>query len=123
VFYTYGAEADLQCRQIEDGKLLWEKRLSAAHTPIWGFSCSPLIDGDKIIVAGGDPPPRWWNEEVYREPLWSALPARDPGYSSPILITAGGVRQLIMWNPSPSIRSTRKQERCIGRNRSDASPA
>src|SRR5207248_1881790 len=42
--YTYGAEADLQCREIGDGKLVWAKNLSAGHTPIWGFSASPLID-------------------------------------------------------------------------------
>src|SRR5262249_10152644 len=40
--YTIGAEAHLQCRQIDDGKLLWEKRIAGQRTPIWGFSASPL---------------------------------------------------------------------------------
>jgi outer membrane protein assembly factor BamB len=98
--YTYGAEADLQCRQVEDGKLLWQKNLSAGHTPIWGFSSSPLIDGDKIIVTGGDAAGSLVAlKKGTGELLWTALPAREPGYSSPVLITAGGARQLIIWNP------------------------
>ena len=30
--------------------------------------------------------------------LWRSLDAEDPGYSSPILVEAGGRRQLIVWN-------------------------
>ena len=33
------------------------------------------------------------------EPIWTALPAKTPGYSSPIIIEAGGARQLIVWTP------------------------
>jgi hypothetical protein len=31
--------------------------------------------------------------------LWRALNAKRPGYSSPVIIQGGGVRQLIIWHP------------------------
>ena len=31
--------------------------------------------------------------------LWRALTAEEPGYSSPMIYTAGGKRQLILWHP------------------------
>jgi outer membrane protein assembly factor BamB len=33
------------------------------------------------------------------EVIWSALAGKEPGYSSPIIVQAGGVRQLIVWGP------------------------
>ena len=98
--YTLGGEAHFQCRQIDDGKLLWEKRITADRTPVWGFSASPLIDGDKLIVIGGDPAGAVLAlNKLTGELLWKAIPVREPGYSSPIIIEAGGTRQLIVWTP------------------------
>jgi len=31
--------------------------------------------------------------------IWRALSAREPGYCSPVIFQAGGVRQLIVWHP------------------------
>jgi outer membrane protein assembly factor BamB len=98
--YTYGAEADLQCRQISDGKLLWSKNLSDGRTPAWGFSSSPLIDAEKVIVSGGDSTGTFMAlDKRTGAAIWKAVPAKEPGYSSPVIIEAGGVRQLIAWCP------------------------
>lgn len=98
--YTFGGEGDLQCRQTGDGKLLWQKHLGGEHTPMWGFAASPLIEGDVLIAIGADPEGTVLAfDKITGAPLWRAVPAKEPGYSSPMVIDAGGTRQLIVWNP------------------------
>ena len=98
--YTLGGEGNLQCRQVADGQLVWQKELGKQQTPTWGFSASPLIEGDKLIAIGADPAGMVmaFNKDTGAL-LWQAVPAREPGYSSPIVIEAGGTRQLIVWSP------------------------
>ncbi len=33
------------------------------------------------------------------DPLWTALAAKEPGYSAPIIVPSGALRQLIVWDP------------------------
>lgn len=98
--YTSGAEGDLQCRKVADGQLIWQKHLGGEHTPMWGFAASPLVYQDELIAIGGDPAATVlaFNKNTGQE-LWRAVPAKEPGYSSPIVIEAGGKPQLIVWNP------------------------
>jgi outer membrane protein assembly factor BamB len=98
--YTMGGEGDLQCRDTKDGALVWQKKLGGGHTPMWGFASSPLIEGDELIAIGADPDGTVLAlDKRDGKELWKAVPAKEPGYSSPIVIEAGGVRQLIVWNP------------------------
>jgi outer membrane protein assembly factor BamB len=98
--YTFGGEGDLQCRHVSDGKLVWQKHLGGQHTPMWGFAASPLVEGETLIAVGADPAGTVIAfNKLTGEQLWTALPAKEPGYSSPIVIDAGGARQLIVWNP------------------------
>jgi outer membrane protein assembly factor BamB len=100
LLYTFGAEGDLQCRQVSDGKLVWQKHLGGQHTPMWGFAASPLVEGEMLIAIGADSAGTVIaSNKLTGEQLWTALPAKEPGYSSPIVIEAGGVRQLIVWSP------------------------
>jgi outer membrane protein assembly factor BamB len=60
------------------------------------------VDGQKLIVlAGGENGACVvaLDKETGAE-IWRSLDAVDPGYSSPILVDAGGVGQLIVWNPT-----------------------
>jgi outer membrane protein assembly factor BamB len=98
--YTMGGEGDLQCRHVSTGALLWQKRLGGEHTPMWGFAASPLVEGDLLIAVGGDPDGVALAFDKNTGNLrWQALPAKEPGYSSPVVIEAGGRRQLIVWHP------------------------
>ena len=98
--YTMGGEGDLQCRNVGDGKLIWQKHLGGEHTPMWGFAASPLIEGDMLIAIGADPDATVLAMNKHTGDLmWKAVPAKEPGYSSPIVMQAGGTRQLIVWNP------------------------
>ena len=101
--YTLGAEGDLRCRQVEDGELLWAKdfkTLPGARTPTWGFSASPLIDGDLIIcLAAGAGSTAIAFDKATGEERWRALSAKEPGYCPPKIVDHGGKRLLIIWHP------------------------
>jgi outer membrane protein assembly factor BamB len=104
--YTFGAEGDLRCVDAATGKLIWSKGLSEAAnpTPLWGFASAPFIDGERLIcITGGNDPEhgrgvvRVYNK-VTGDLLWTALSAKEPGYSTPMIVQAGGKRQLIVWD-------------------------
>lgn len=101
--YTLGAVGDLRCLDAAEGKLLWSKSFGkdyAAKTPIWGFASHPLIDGKKLIcVVGGKNALAVAFDKDSGKELWRSLDASEPGYAPPTLITAGGKRQLLLWDP------------------------
>jgi len=101
--YTLGAEGNLLCLDAKKGQVLWSrdfKRDFGIKAPMWGFAGHPLIDGDRLIclVGGAGSTAVAFDKDTGRE-LWRALAAQEPGYSSPIICEAGGVRQLILWHP------------------------
>ncbi len=54
--YTLGAEGQLICFNIADGKIVWEKNLPTeykAKSALWGYSAHPLIDGDMLLTLAG----------------------------------------------------------------------
>ncbi len=101
--WTLGAEGNLLCLDAASGKVLWShdfKSEYGAKTPMWGFSGHPLLDGQRLICLCGGPGSVAvaFDKDTGKE-LWRALDAREPGYGSPIIIEAGGTRQLILWHP------------------------
>src|SRR5436305_12081143 len=66
-----------------------------AKPPLWGLACSPLVEGDKVIVQpGGSKGSIVAFDRKTGKPAWTALDDRS-GYSSPVAATAAGVRQII----------------------------
>jgi outer membrane protein assembly factor BamB len=101
--YTLGAMGDLLCLDAGKGKVLWSKNLPSAYdarVPFWGYSASPLLDGDKLIclVGGQGSTVVAFHKDTGKE-LWKALSAKQIGYCPPVLVNAGGKRQLIIWHP------------------------
>jgi len=102
--YAVGAMGDLHCLDAESGRVIWQKnyvRDFGARVPFWGFASAPLVDGPRLIALVGGSNGRCvvaLNKDT-GEMLWHALDAPEPGYSAPIIIRAGGKRQLIVWNP------------------------
>jgi WD40 repeat protein len=99
--YTLGARGHLHCSDAAKGEVLWKKDLAAefdAHVPTYGASAAPLVEGDVlIVVAGGRPDATVMAfDRNTGEVRWKALGDR-PAYSSPIAITIGGARQVIVW--------------------------
>jgi outer membrane protein assembly factor BamB len=101
--YSLGAEGNLFCLNAADGKVLWAHDLKkdlGIQTPMWGFAGHPLLDGNRLIcLAGGDGTTAIAFDKDTGKEIWRALSAKEPGYSSPVMIEAGGKRQLIIWDP------------------------
>lgn len=54
--YTLGREGQLYCLKAASGEVVWEKKLpeeTGVEVPEWGFTSSPLIEKDLVIVDGG----------------------------------------------------------------------
>ncbi len=101
--YTVGATGVFLCLKpaTEEGKpptVTWRHDLVPEfHTtlPQWGMACSPLIEGNLVIVQPGGPEGSVAAFDRRSGALvWRALD--DPsGYSSPVAATLAGVRQIV----------------------------
>lgn len=99
--YTVGITGILECRKADSGDLLWEKNLLADYEgdiPKWGFACSPLIDGDRLIVVpGGKQGAVVALDRNTGNQLWVSSGLKGPpGYSSPVMADIDGSRQVVV---------------------------
>jgi len=100
--YTLGATGMFHCLEAEakDGKpvVRWSKDLNAefaAKTPDWGHACSPLVEGDLVIVQPGGA--RGSVAALHRitgRTVWTAL-SDESGYCSPVAMTVGNLRVVV----------------------------
>jgi outer membrane protein assembly factor BamB len=97
--YTVGAMGDLYCLDLSSGQVCWHRDLKKefnAPVPRWGFSFSPLVEGDLLLICPGGPEGNSvaaLNKKT-GDIVWKALD--DPaGYSSPVMSDAQGVRQVL----------------------------
>jgi len=97
--YMIGGNGHVHCLEVPTGKLVWERRLDR-ELEIKPLSCrpSPLIEGDLLILLTGGEPGACVValEKSSGKEKWRAL-HESVSNSSPIVITAGGRRQLIVW--------------------------
>lgn len=104
--FIQGSMGHLIALNISDGTVAWSHDLVAEYgtlIPIWGMAGSPLVDGEKlIVVVGGDPGAKVMAfDKTTGKEIWRSLDAdAGPGYSSPVIVEAGGARQLIVWHPA-----------------------
>jgi outer membrane protein assembly factor BamB len=99
--YTYGALGNLHCLDAATGKLVWGCDTQGelkGRVPTWGHSCSPLVDGPRVLVQVGSEDNGCLTafDRETGKVIWRALPDR-PGYSSPVLIRTAAGRQLVYW--------------------------
>jgi outer membrane protein assembly factor BamB len=98
--YSLGAVGDLFCLDTATGNVVWQKSLAKEYDvkEFSGITASPLIEGKLLILYICGKPDACvvaFDKDSGVE-AWRALD--DPfTYSSPIVITAGGQRQLIVW--------------------------
>jgi len=98
--HVMGANGHLHCLDARTGALLWARDLRKDYE-IRDLMCrgSPLIDGNLLIVTTGAKPGACvlaLDKETGQE-IWKALD-EPVSNSSPIIIKAGGKRQLIFWS-------------------------
>lgn len=103
--YVLGTMGALFALDVSTGRVVWQKdylRDFEASVPTWGMAGAPLVDGDRLIcLVGGEPDAKLvaLDKRTGAE-VWRALASdSEPGYSQPIIIEAGGVRQLILFHP------------------------
>ena len=102
--YILGAAGMLSCFETATGDLTWRVDTVAdfgVTVPVFGVSQSPLVEGDHLIVVlGGEPDAMVVAfDTATGAEAWRAIETTsEPGYSSPIVITAGGVLQVIVWH-------------------------
>jgi outer membrane protein assembly factor BamB len=97
--YALGGRGTLNCLDAATGERKWANDIiadSGAKVPIWGFSCSPLVEhGVVIVFAGGEGPKGLLAYDADSgEVAWSAATGRN-SYSSPQPATLGGRPQVL----------------------------
>jgi outer membrane protein assembly factor BamB len=104
--YVVGRMADLLALNVADGRVLWQKNYEKDFgmiVPLYGTTSAPIVDGDRLItlVGGTDNANFVAFNKLTGEEIWRARSADpEPGYAQPTIIEAGGVRQLIAWDPN-----------------------
>ncbi|MFP6571704.1 MAG: PQQ-binding-like beta-propeller repeat protein [Vicinamibacterales bacterium] len=102
--YTLGAAGMLSCFDTESGDLLWRVDTVTDYdstVPVQGTSQAPIVEGNLLVAAvGGEPDAKVVAfDKVTGDEVWRSLDnISETGYSAPIVIDAGGVRQLILWH-------------------------
>lgn len=98
--YAFGATGILNVLDAVDGKLVWSRDVASdtkAEIPGWGFSSSPLVVDDVVVVAAGGQLIGY--DLVTGNPRWLGSKG-GTDYSSPHLVKIDGVPQiLLMSNP------------------------
>lgn len=99
--YSWGAAGILLCLNALKGDVVWQRDIQKEYGNTYLDSAgSPLIEGNLLVVPAGAKPNACiiaFDKNTGQE-VWKSLD-EEPSASSPIVITAGGKRQLIVWTP------------------------
>lgn len=99
--YALGPKGTLACLSASDGDVIWSRDVQAdfeGQAGGWGYSESPVIDGDKLLVApGGGPAAIVALDKADGEPIWkSEIPgAGKAEYATIVIAEIHGKRQYI----------------------------
>ncbi|MDP1563998.1 MAG: PQQ-binding-like beta-propeller repeat protein [Pirellulaceae bacterium] len=108
--YALSFAGDLICAEASTGKAVWRTSFpndfGGRMMSSWGYSESPLVDGDNLIVTPGaqDAALAALNKKTGRVAWRTPMPANPgqagqdgAGYSSVVISNAGGVRQYVQF--------------------------
>ena len=100
VIYAFGGSGELTCLDAATGRKIWSVDVVqkfGGRVPYWGYSESPLIVGDRIVLnAGGRRASIVAVNKTNGELLWQQ-PGDDAGYSSPMLLRTGSLQQVVFF--------------------------
>ena len=104
--YVLGGSGDLTCLETVTGKKIWSINIVSKFggvNPYWGYSESPLIVGDRILVnAGGRRASIVAIAKADGSTLWQQH-SDGAGYSSPMLMKTGSLNQVIFFTESHTL--------------------
>lgn len=105
--YAVGLKGDLICASAQSGMELWRKNFGkdfgGKMMSGWGYSESPLVDGNRLIVTPGAKEAmivaldKITGEEVWRSPVpeYGDRGRDGAGYSSVVISNGAGVKQYV----------------------------
>ena len=105
--YALSNDGVLVCCQLDGGEVVWEtsftKDFGGKIETVWGYSESPLVDGDLLICTPGAPDAmvaalnKKTGEVVWKgkAPVGKLKGNDGAGYSSSIISNASGVKQYV----------------------------
>jgi outer membrane protein assembly factor BamB len=100
VLYAFGGSGELACLDQTTGRKIWSVNVVQQFggvTPYWGYSESPLIVGDRILInAGGRRASIVAVNKATGAMLWQQ-PGDQAGYSSPMLLRTGSLQQVVFF--------------------------
>ncbi|MFL5328193.1 MAG: PQQ-binding-like beta-propeller repeat protein [Gemmataceae bacterium] len=104
--YTLGAQGDLACLDTKGGKIVWHKSmikdLGGKVAAMWGFSESPMVDGDHLICMPGYQGAKGEGsiqalDKKTGDVKWVCKELTDEAsYCSPIITEGGGLRHYVV---------------------------
>jgi outer membrane protein assembly factor BamB len=96
--YTFGRSGDLVCWQLKDGKILWHKNVKDAggSEPTWGYSTTPLVLDNKVIVQGGGTALVIAYNKLSGEMIWKSMEG-DAGYAAAITMNIENEIKLLIY--------------------------
>jgi outer membrane protein assembly factor BamB len=97
--YTLGATGILNALDARTGSVVWTRNAATdtkTKLPMWGFSSSPLVVGDVVIVSTAGAVSAY--DANNGNPRWMGPATERGGYSSPHLVTLQGVAQVLLMN-------------------------
>jgi outer membrane protein assembly factor BamB len=104
--YVLGGSGDLTCLDAASGAKIWSINIVAKFggvNPYWGYSESPLVVGDRILVnAGGRRASIVAVAKADGATLWQQH-NDGAGYSSPMLMKTGSLNQVIFFTESHTL--------------------
>jgi outer membrane protein assembly factor BamB len=100
--FAVGTKGKLVCLDAKTGKLDWEVNYVkdfGGSVPGWGYTESPLIDGDKVICTPGGKNTLVALDKATGKVVWKAAVPKADGahYSSAIAIESAGQRQYVQF--------------------------
>jgi outer membrane protein assembly factor BamB len=100
--YAEGGNGDVTCLDLQTGKTIWHVSLTGdlgGGRPGWGYSESPLVVGDLVIVTpGGKQGTLAALHKMTGNVIWQSDQNTEAAhYSSPIVAEIGGVKQIVQF--------------------------
>ncbi len=100
--FGLGRNGDLVCVDAESGRVIWKKNFGSDYRGRmmsgWGYSESPLVDGDRLICTPGsdDAILAALNKRTGQTIWQTRMPSSGgAGYASPVISNAGGIKQYV----------------------------
>jgi outer membrane protein assembly factor BamB len=97
--YTFGRSGDLACWNLEDGKMFWKQSVKdlGGKEPDWGYSTTPLVYDNKVIVQGGGKAMIVAYDKITGNVIWKSMEG-DAGYAAAIPVVVENDTELLVYH-------------------------